>query len=79
MDPRGGLFLEMNAADLSAVYTAARAAGYPPTSAGVRAWILSKTREPAALQLGRRALEFARDNPEFMRQAVNVGRRFLRS
>ena len=79
MDQRVGLFLEMNAADLSSVYTAARAAGYPPTSAGVRAWILSKTREPAALQLGRRALEFARENPEFMRQAVNVGRRFLRS
>lgn len=79
MEPRGGLFLDMTVAELSAVYVAARAAGYPANSAGVRAWILSKTREPSALQLGRRALDFARNNPEIMRQAVNVGRRFLRS
>ena len=79
MEPRGGLFLDMNTAELSTVYSAARAAGHPATSAGVRAWILSQARRPSPMQLGRVALDFARNNPELMRQAVNVGRRFLRS
>lgn len=78
--PLRGLFVELSASELSDVYGAVRAAGHPPTPAGVRAWVKACAARQKRQGLGvmaRQAADYVQQNPEILKTAMDVGRRFL--
>lgn len=76
-----GLFLPLTELEQARIASAARAAGFPLSPEGVAAWAVSMAaREPASgrvVGVLRGAANFAKENPQIMRDALTIGRGIL--
>ena len=80
MEARGGLFLPLSPAALSAVLELAQRQGFTPDGAGVaRLLVRDARKQPAPLQrVAGAAVDFIRTNPQMVATAANVARAFLK-
>lgn len=75
-----GLFIPLDPAQTAAVYAAVHRAGLPATPDGVRAWVLSMARPRRVALAGAvaAARDFAKQNPELIRDGLTIGRAILK-
>lgn len=78
-----GMFLQLNAQDQAVILAAVRRDGFPATVDGVKSWVLLKATQSntGAGMIGtaaRAAVQFAKENPQVLRDGITIGRAILK-